>query len=534
MKRNASYFFFPVLMLLSLCSSAQGVFQRSFGGTVPDYGYAGLQTSDKGYAVFGYTRNFGAGRNDFYLLKTDSAGNLSWSKTYGGNGDDEGYSIQQTKDQGFILCGYTKSFGAGGYDVYLVKINASGDTLWTKAYGGPKDDFGNSVRQTADGGYIIAGYTLSYPVAQDSGSAYLLKTDANGKLEWSQSFGGSNQYTDAYSVQQTSDHGYAVSGYTNGFGELNGDVFLTKTDSLGHVLFTKTYGGKGGDWSTSVLQEAGGGFVMGGTVSKDSTGTDLDAVIIQTDASGDTLFTKIFGGSGNDVGQCLIRTAAGYATTGYTNSFGAGGYDGFMMKMDAAGDTVFCSTYGGKNDENLNGIALCGQGGFALSGFAASFDTSNFYRLYLVKTDSMGRSSCHQNGCPFAKLKPALLVKSVTVSVRTDLSQSSPTHTLISSGGMMTDACLPVGVTERTDAFKMLIYPNPSKGKITLSSENLPAGDYQLKIFNSLGTLVGNQTIKAGGLSFSEEISMDFPQGLYLVQLVNGNEHFDVKIILER
>ena len=135
------------------------------------------QTTDGGYIIGGYTGSFGAGSNDFYLLRTNNTGDTLWTKTFGGTGDDGGYSVQATADGGFIVVGITSSFGAGEYDVYLIKTDTNGDTLWTKTYGDNGSEYGYSVNQTADGGYIITGVTDNYCPTT---CVLLIKTDSTG------------------------------------------------------------------------------------------------------------------------------------------------------------------------------------------------------------------------------------------------------------------------------------------------------------------------------------------------------------------
>jgi hypothetical protein len=158
-------------------ASGDTLWTRTYGGTSDDAAYSVQQTSDGGYIVAGTTSSFGAGGEDVYLIKTDVAGDTLWAKTYGGIHNDDGYSIQQTSDGGFIVAGQTNSFGSGGYDVYLIKTNAYGDTLWTRTCGGADDDCGQSVQQTSDGGYVIAGETYSEAGGYD---VYLIKTDDSG------------------------------------------------------------------------------------------------------------------------------------------------------------------------------------------------------------------------------------------------------------------------------------------------------------------------------------------------------------------
>ena len=187
------------------------------------------QTSDSGYILVAETLSFGAGQYDIYLVKTDERGNILWSKTYGGGSSDYGYSVTQTTDGGYIVAGYTNSFGAGLSDVLLVKTDANGDISWAKTYGGSSSDYGYSVIQTSDGGYIVAGYTESYGLA---GDVYLVKTDSNGNHQWSRTFGGAAKDL-GWSVQQSADGGFIITGYTTSFGAGDQDFYLIKTDELG-------------------------------------------------------------------------------------------------------------------------------------------------------------------------------------------------------------------------------------------------------------------------------------------------------------
>jgi len=159
-------------------SSGDIVWAKTYGGSSNDYAYGIYQTADDGLIIVGHTSSFGAGGTDIYVIKTDLMGNIQWSKTYGGTGNEYGYAIQQTSDNGYIMVGCTTSFGAGSKDVYLIKIDVNGDTLWTKAYGGSMDEVGRSIQQTTDGGYIITGNTSSFGTGLKD--IYLIKTDANG------------------------------------------------------------------------------------------------------------------------------------------------------------------------------------------------------------------------------------------------------------------------------------------------------------------------------------------------------------------
>ena len=200
---------------------------KTFGGKDWDGGHSVRQTTDGGYIIIGGTEYFGAGSSDVYLIKTDSAGNMLWNKTFGGPGFDQGWSVQQTTDGGYIITG-NKGYSTGDSDLYLVKTDSAGNMLWNKTFGGSGSDIGWSIQQTNDGGYIIAGATYSFGAV--SGDVYLVKTDIAGNMLWSKTFGGSG-WDVGESVQQTDDGGYIIAGNLQSFGE-SSDVYLIKLTDL--------------------------------------------------------------------------------------------------------------------------------------------------------------------------------------------------------------------------------------------------------------------------------------------------------------
>jgi len=313
---------------------AQITFERWYGGTSSDEGYSVAQTSDGGYIVAGRTISFGAGFGDVYLIKTDANGDTLWTRTYGGTDWDDGRSVAQTFDGGYIIAGWTESYGVGPFDVYLIKTDSSGDTLWTRTYGGVGYDWGFSVAQTSDSGYIISGMTDSYGAG--SSDVYLIKTDTNGDTLWTRTYGGT--YWDmGESVAQTSDSGYIIAGKTLSYGAGHEDVYLIKTDFLGDTLWTRTYGGTLWDAGNSVGQTFDGGYIVTGYTY--SYGVDSgDVYLIKTDANGDTIWTRTYGGTSSDGGYSVVQTSdGGYIISGWTNSYGAGSDDVYLIKTDANG-----------------------------------------------------------------------------------------------------------------------------------------------------------------------------------------------------
>ncbi len=319
--------------LIKTDSNGDTLWTQTFGGSGYDYGLSVQQTTpDNGYIIAGYTMSYGAGINDVYLIKTDSNGDTLWTKTFGGSDYDVGYCVQQTTDEGYIITGFTTSYGAGGRDVYLVKTDSNGDTLWTNTYGGADWDVGRCVQQTTDGGFIVAGSTMSYGAG--GYDIYLIKTDSSGDTLWTQAFGDTG-YNESFSVQQTSDGGYIVAGATEYFGPGGHDVALLKTDSSGDSLWARTFGGSGYDHGFSVQQTTDGGFIVAGSSTSFSKWGDNDVYLIKTDSNGDTLWTQTFGSANEDNGSSVQQiSSGGYIVTGDTQSYGAGGFDVYLIKLE--------------------------------------------------------------------------------------------------------------------------------------------------------------------------------------------------------
>ena len=257
--------------LIKTDSSGTEEWDRTFGGSMYN---SVQQTTDSGYVITG-SINF-SGNADVYLIKTDSNGVSLWTQTFGGSNSDQGNSVQQTTDGGYIITGYTSSLANDTSDVYLIKTDSDGDSLWTQTIGGSDWDYGRSVQQTADGGYIIVGSTGLYP----NTDLLLIKTDSQGNKQWLHTSG--DGYGSGSSIQQTIDDGYIITGY------LLGDVRLIKLDSNGVSLWTQTFGGSNNDYGHSVQQTTDGGYIIVGSTYSFGNG-NLDMFLIKTDSEGNTV-----------------------------------------------------------------------------------------------------------------------------------------------------------------------------------------------------------------------------------------------------
>jgi hypothetical protein len=362
--------------------------QKTYGGSSDDAAWFIQQTNDGGYIVAGETNSFGAGRADVYVIKLDENGNMVWEKTYGGNDYDIAFSIQQTSDGGYIVAGRTNSFGTGDWDVYVIKLDENGNMVWEKTYGGNDYDIAFSIKQTKDGGYIVAGGTKSFGAGR--ADVYVIKLDENGNKIWEKTYGGSNDDL-ALSIQQTSDGGYIVAGETNFFGAEDWDVYVIKLDENGNMVWEKTYGGNDYDEAISIQQTSDGGYIVAGRTKSFGAG-DYNVYVIKLDANGNELWEKTYGGSNDDLAFSIQQTKdGGYIVAGGTNSFGAGRADVYVIKFDENGNKIWEKTYGGSNDDLAFSIQQTKDGGYIVAGYTNSFGTGEG-DVYVIKLDENGNT----------------------------------------------------------------------------------------------------------------------------------------------
>jgi hypothetical protein len=375
-----------VVATLLTSAVAQVSFERTYGGALIDECYSVLQAVDGGYVLLGHSRSFGGGGEDVWLVRTDTLGETLWTREYGGAEYDYGQSMVQTSDSGYAIAGITESFGAGNEDVYLIRTDMRGDTLWTRTYGGEATDEAYSVRQTTDRGFIIAGRTSSYA---GGANVYLVKTDSAGDTLWTRYYGGVGSDR-GRSVLQTADGGYVVVGPTTESTGTKVDVMLIKTNAAGDSLWGRTYGGDStDDYGYAVLQAPDGGFFVIGYTQSFGAGR-ADVYVIRTDSLGDTLWTRCYGGTEWDEARAADLTADGdLFIAGYTQSAGAGAWDVYVLKIDAQGETLWTKTFGGAANDHAWAVQATADGGAIVGGITLSFGAGSA-DMYLIKTDPAG------------------------------------------------------------------------------------------------------------------------------------------------
>ncbi len=337
-----------VIIILPLALSGQNlVWQSNIGSTYNELGNAAVQTDDGNYVVFGSTYSFGAGDFDMYLLKLNSVGDTIWTATYGGDLTEYGYDIQKTPDGGFILVGSTRSFGNGKRDVYLLKVDSLGEVMWSRTYGGAEDDEGCSVRVTG-GGYIICGTTSSSGAGYSD--LYLIRTNVDGDTLWTRTFGSTGGESGS-AVREVADGGYIAVGSTGSFGEGYSSIYLVRVGSSGDSLWAVALGGNKADFGSDVEVAQDGGLIIVGSTASYGAGYS-DVYLIKTDISGVPLWEKTFGGVNDDHGYSISPLrGGGYIITGTTESFGAQSVDIYAIRTDIFGNQIWGFNYGGSKSD---------------------------------------------------------------------------------------------------------------------------------------------------------------------------------------
>jgi len=365
--------------------------QKTYGGKYDDGASAIAKTDDGGFIIAGWTNSFGNGGDDVYLIKIDKNGNKIWQKTFGGKREDTPSAIAKTDDGGFIITGWTNSFGNGGWDVYLIKIDKNGNRIWQKTFGGKRKDIAKAIVKTDDGGFIIAGWTNSF--GNGGWDVYLIKIDKNGNRIWQKTFGGKSEDI-AKAIAKTDDGGFIIAGETNSFGNGGDDVYLIKIDKNGNKIWQKTFGGKREDTPSAIAKTDDGGFIIAGWTNSFGNGSD-DVYLIKIDKDGNIIWQKTYGGKDWDIldrAYAIAKTDnEGFIIVGdTTESFIVG--DVYLIKIDKDGNRIWQKTFGGKYDDEAYAIVKTDDGGFIIAGYTESFGNGG-RDVYLIKIDKDGNSS---------------------------------------------------------------------------------------------------------------------------------------------
>jgi len=360
---------------------------RAYGGIDFDTGHAIIKSDDGGYVIAGYTSSCKTGPTEVYIIKVDGNGNKIWEKTYGINIFDAGYGITKSYDGGHVIVGFTSFYGVTRGEIYVIKVDGNGDKVWAKTYGRSGYDRGYAITKSYDSGYVIVGNTSNYGAGPTD--VYIIKVDGNGDCVWAKTYGG-NGFDSGYAITKSYDGGYVIAGYIYSYGGENDNVYIIKVDSNGDCVWAKAYGGSGYDRGYTITKSDDGGYVIAGYTTSYGAGS-YDVYIIKVDSNGNCVWAKAYGGSGYEWGGYGVTKSedGGYIITGYTDSYGAGNYDIYIIKVDSNGDCVWAKTYGGSNDDRGYTITKSYDSGYVIAGDTRSYGAGNS-DVYITKIDDNG------------------------------------------------------------------------------------------------------------------------------------------------
>jgi len=321
-------------------------------------------------------------RNIFVEESPVISNQQTWMKIYGGMASDEASAIYQTNDGGYIIVGTTYSFGSGiGRNAWLLKLDPNGNEEWNKTYGGFYTEVGNHVQQTSDGGYILIGWTDSFNGSFNDNNIFLVKTDANGVEQWHRTYGGPD-HDSGYYVLGTEDGGYLLLGSTHSYGEGSTDIWLVKTDSQGMELWNKTIGTSDDEVCWRMRKTNDNGFIMIGV-----KGYGSSILVVKTNENGNKEWSKTFGGSDLDIGYDIQQmNDGGYVVLGYTWSDEEyGDFGAILFKIDSQGDTEWYKLF---NKKDYRSFQKTSDGGLVFTGYEQSLFYEN--EVEIMKTDING------------------------------------------------------------------------------------------------------------------------------------------------
>jgi hypothetical protein len=376
----------PIIPVIPVVTPTK-IMSKTIGSNLSDLATSIVQADDGGIVVCGYTIASAFGDNDIFAAKLDADGNVVWSNLYGASGNDQALHIEKTSDGGYIIGGTTNSFNTG-FDPIAIKLDGSGIVQWTKYYAFVNDDYANYITQTVDGGYIMTGYMNSQGSGEND--IFSLKIDASGSIMWGGLYGGAfSEFGNA--IRPTGDGGYVIGGYTYSFGQF-GDGIVLKIFGDGVLAWSKIYGGIGFDNIKDLQISSNGLIACGSTVSFGLT--TEDAYAFNLDNSGFVYWCRTFGGNVSGIDQLTqIRQTSdgGFIASGFMQNTNENGLDVCVIKMFGDGAFNWQKSFGGVGNDNSNALFVKSDGGYLVSGATSSFGAgANDVYIQSLKSDGTG------------------------------------------------------------------------------------------------------------------------------------------------
>ncbi len=439
-----------------------------------------LQTSDSGFVATGWYMQPG-GTQVICLIRTDSNGNTLWTKTFGESEDVIAISMDITSDNGYIISGSTYINPPDSAKIYVIRTNSNGDTLWTKKYGGIGNQDSRCVLETLDGGFIISGETSSYGAG--SADMYIIKTDSVGNVEWSRTFGTpNNDY--CYSILQTADSGYVALGTLKAL-TINSDIVLVRLNSQGDSLWTRCYGDLGGtgirqEIGFKIIQNLDRGFAIGGYTNTFGSGSG-EVYCIVTDSLGNLLWSKTYGSYDTDWGYSILQKAdSNYVLCGNTSGFGISTTASYIIETDVNGNVIWSRTYEDTYGSVPFSIYQTYDGGYITAGEENE----------LMKLNAEGSSGCLEQQVATLTTNPPTSLLNIPIFESQPATPMYATQTIIGSGINIINVCTSVNIEESSPGNNLIqLFQNPAHDYFTIQL-NDPVDKVQLIIYNFIGELI--------------------------------------------
>lgn len=513
------------------------------GGGELDVGNDIEPTKDGGYVIAGYTFSYGAGFCDFYISKMDKLGVLEWTKVIGTSDLEFGQSVKQSSDQSIIVSGRLLSNTTGQVSAFVVKLDVLGNVLWQKTY---SENNGNSICLTADGGYAIAG--------EKFGKLSVFKIDGDGNLQWSKFYGGT-QYDVAKSIRQTTDGGFFVVGSTNSFGSGGFDVYAIKLDIDGNIEWTRTIGDSEDNIGESGEQTNDGGYILAGFTNvpaNNGNPSHTNGHIIKLSANGKLVWSKSIGGVKDEYIFSIQQTTdGGFITGGFSNSFAASGATTFadsasfyVVKTNNTGNVQWSKAFSHQSNVwNVNngtyGIRQTSDGGYVGVGSSFISDTNYDTDVFIVKLDNLG------NSCEGIDVSSTVLQGPENMTIdngtATDYVPVMLNIGQVTSGGNMQQECLvdsifsPSGINELLQNNQFLIYPNPAYNKVIIKQTEQSAQLLSyIEIYNVLGQKVVDIPVAENNTTEKEVDVQMLSPGMYYFKFTNQKGAIEIQKFIKK
>ncbi|MBP6333863.1 MAG: T9SS type A sorting domain-containing protein [Bacteroidia bacterium] len=496
-----------LFFLLVVMSSVHGVFQKFYSyGSARAHSRIVLETSNNGFVIAGYEWTTISSPHSIFLMRIDALGDTMWRRTYG-DSLTSCAAMVITSDSGYLI------IGDGNSDIHLIKTDSLGSILWTKNYGGPINESSYDVKQCDDGGYIILGTTLGIP--QIYMNTLLIRTDSIGNILWSKIY-GSSHIVEGFSVIQTDDGGFLIGGLAHRV-DTDRDILIIKTNAIGDTLWTRVYGGLGNDDAHSIFKSSDGNYVVGGACASFSNAESF--LLMKIDTIGNVIWAKVYLSGQFDHAYSAIPTFDfGIAIVGRSH------FKSLIIKTQSNGDTMWSQLYEYPFLSSFDNISECSDRGFVITGLASPY-------AYVLKTDRYGDSGCSLGGASITVLSPTMPVNPHTFYISNPAIVSTSTSISVSnSNSVGTDICLLSNFSDyKLKENLFLLSPNPVRNelKVKLSSN---FKNVIIQIFNLRGHKIYEkafENFETGSIS-----TIEFPSGIYFCRITDGIKNGIEKIVV--